>query len=183
MNRFILTSAALFITLGTVLLLLPFSNLHTSVSRSPETLPVLLHQPGWELSNDNIVDALHSLPLTMPIRRVEWNEPAMSIDLIVSAPDTKLSEMYENIADLLSFSFSSTINVNQVKLRLVAEDKWLGTKHLLLAADVRREDWDSGLNGELKRTGEAPLSDLIKQRFHVIETILWKNQFGLLQNG
>ncbi|MCJ8011091.1 hypothetical protein MUG84_04945 [Paenibacillus sp. KQZ6P-2] len=181
MNRFILPGTALVITALTVLLLTHFSSFHTSALNQKQVMPVILHEPGLELSNDNIVDALHSLPLTMPIRKVEWNESAMSIDLTVKAPDTKLSEMYLNIADILSFSFSNTINVNQVKLRLIAEDKWLGTRHLLLAADTRREDWDNSLYWELQNTGEAPMPDMIKQRLHVIETILWKSQFGVRQ--
>ncbi|MWV44724.1 hypothetical protein GRF59_13980 [Paenibacillus sp. HJL G12] len=183
MNRFILAGAALVITVGTALLLTQIGSLHTSVTSQKQAMPVILHQPGWELSNDNIVDALDSLPLTMQIHRVEWNESALSIDLIVTAPDTKLSEIYRNIADLLSFSFSGTLNVKQVKLRLVAEDKWVGTRHLLLAADARREDWDDNVFWELRREGEAPISDTLKQRLHVIETLLWKKQFGVLQNG
>ncbi len=183
MNRYILPVAALVITMGTALLLSPLHSLHTSASKTPQILPVLQHYKGWVLGNDNIVDALHELPLTLPIRRVEWNDSAMSIDLNVTAPDTKISEMYANIGEILSFSFHGTVNVNRVKLRLVAEDQWLGTKHLLLALDAKREVWDAGLMMELRRTGEAPLSEMMKQRLHVIETILWKNQFGAGQSG
>ncbi|MEC0372102.1 hypothetical protein [Paenibacillus chibensis] len=184
MNRFFLPGAAFFITMGTVLLLSPFDRPQNLISVSKPAIPVSYQKPGWELTSGNIVDALHSLPLTLPIRRVEWTEPSMSIDLTVSGPEIKRSILYQNIADILTFSFSSTINVNQVKLRLLAEDKWLGTtKHLLLALDAKREDWDAGLRSELMRLGESPLPDPIKLRLHVIETMLWKNHFVTGQNG
>ncbi|MDR0270305.1 hypothetical protein [Paenibacillus sp.] len=181
MNRIILPVAALLLTLGTVPVLQQLSSgpkLHAAVSRPKQVMPVVLHSSGWELSDENIVDELHSLPLTLAIRRVEWNEPAMSIDLIVSDPSVKRSEMYKNIAEILSFSFSGTSNVREVKLRILAEDPWYGTRHLLFAADTIREEWDTALYRGLRHTGETPLPDIVKLRLHVIETLLWKNRFG-----
>ncbi|BFH61786.1 hypothetical protein [Paenibacillus azoreducens] len=190
MNRIILPAAAFLLALGLAPAswqpnggLMSHSPSHTSVSRPKQVMPVVLHAAGKELNDENIVDELHSLPLTLTIRRVEWNQPSMSIDFIVPNPNTQRSEMYKNIAELLSFSFAGTSNVNQVKLRLIAEDPWLGTRHLLLAADAGREEWDMGLYFELRHVGEDSLPDVIKSRLHVIETNLWKTRFDASENG
>ncbi|MDR9853815.1 hypothetical protein RJP21_09395 [Paenibacillus sp. VCA1] len=184
MTRYILPCAALLFALGTAPSYgQPNHQQPILPVRPKQVMPVVLHEPGWELSDENIVDMLHSLPLTLTIRRVEWHAPAMSIDLTVPAPNTSRTEMYKNIAEILSFCFSGTSNVQQVKLRLMAEDPWLDTRHLLLAADAKRHIWDSALYRELRLTGEAPLPDYIKSKLHVIETLLWKDRFDFPHQG
>jgi len=179
MTRYILPCAALILALGTAQSLFqPEFHFDALPARPKQVMPVIVNQPGWELSDENIVDVLHSLPLTLAIRRVEWHAPAISIDLTVPAPDTSRTEMYKNMAEILSFCFSGTSNVQQVKLRLMAEDPWLDARHLLLAADAGRNAWDSVLYRELRLTGEEPLPEYIKRRLRVIETLLWKERYG-----
>lgn len=179
MTRYILPCAALILALGTAPpLFWATPHADAAPARPKQVMPIALHRQGWELSDDNIVDVLHSLPLTLAIRRVEWHAPVISIDLTVPAPETTRTEMYKNIAEILSFCFSGTSNVQQVKLRLMAEDPWLDTRHLLLAADTGRSAWDSAMYRELRLTGEAALPEYIKSRLHVIETLLWKERYG-----
>ncbi|HEY2492528.1 MAG TPA: hypothetical protein VGI33_06425, partial [Paenibacillus sp.] len=75
--------------------------------------------------------------------------------------------------------FHNTPNVDQLMLRLVAEDKWLNTRHLLLAANVSRYEWSAELTKMLQNNGERPLTDILKRTLHVNETKLWNNQFNM----
>lgn len=177
MNRMMIPGLMLLLTLGTVILLPQLYSVHASAAQQKYALTAFSSHSKWKLESDNIVDALDRLPLTLTIRKVEWESRMLTIDLKVTAPETSASEIYTNIAEVLSFCFDVTSNVDQVYLRMVAEDKWLGTRHLLLAADVIRADWSPELNRTLAATGDEPLPDSLRQRFHVTETKLWNNQF------
>lgn len=183
LKRFLIPGLVLAVTLGSVLILPALYHAEHTFARESRALAAFHPQSGWTLDNANIVDALDSLPLTLPIRKVEWESRVLTVDLKVATPEVSVSEIYSNIAEILTFSFDGTSNVDQILLRLVAEDKWLGTRHLLLAADVRRTEWSPELKQALGEAEEGPLADDIKARFHLTETKLWRDRFDPQENG
>lgn len=178
MNRWILMGCTMLLCLGLILFLPKLFAFQTSSVQLKGTVTVFNPHASTTLSDDNLVDILSSLPFTLPISQVEWKKSTLSLDLKIVTPESTITEIYENMAEAISFSFENTPNVNRLMLRLVAEDRWVNTRHLLLAADVSRQVWNTELNKELRNNGEAPLSDHLKQTFRITETKLWQNQFN-----
>ncbi|MNL70790.1 hypothetical protein D3C87_1958450 [compost metagenome] len=77
----------------------------------------------------------------------------------------------------ISFAFQDMENVDQLLLRIVAEDKWLDSRRLLLAGDIRRKEWSLKLQQELQSAGNQPLPDRLKDGFRISESELWRKQF------
>ncbi|WP_438351276.1 hypothetical protein ACP8HI_11880 [Paenibacillus sp. FA6] len=177
MNRWIVLTCTLLLCIGAIIFLPKLFAFQTSLAQLKGNVSVFNPHSITTLSNDNLVDRLSSLPLTVPISRVEWSKSILTLDLKVVTSESTATEIYENMAEAISFCFEHTPNVDRLMLRLVAENKWLNSRHLLLAADVSRERWSSVLTEELKSNGETPLPDLLKQTFHMTETKLWQNQF------
>lgn len=181
MNRWILIGCTTLLCIAAVLFLPKLFSFQTSFAQLKGNVTVFTHHSNTTLSEDNLVDTLSSLHFTLPISQVEWKDSTLSIDLKVVTPDSTIGEIYENMAEAISFSFENTPNVDRLKLRLLAEDRWVDTRHLLLAADVSRQQWSTEWTSELRTNGEAPLPDHLKQAFHVTETKLWLNQFSRLE--
>lgn len=81
------------------------------------------------------------------------------------------------MAQTISFAFQETSNVDQLLLRIVVMDKWLDSRRLLLAGDIRRAEWSVELQNELQSAGNLPISERLKTGFRISETELWKKQF------
>lgn len=178
MNRWILMGCTMILCIAIILFLPKLFSLQTSYAQLKGNAPVFNPHEVITLGDDNLVDVLSSLPFTLPISQVEWKEGTLSLDLKVVKSDTSITDIYENIADAIDFCFEGTHNVNRLMLRLVGEDRWVNTHHLLLAVDVSREQWSKLWTNELRNNGVAPLPDPLKQTFHVTETKLWLNQFN-----
>ncbi|MGF7050034.1 hypothetical protein J2T13_004557 [Paenibacillus sp. DS2015] len=178
MNRWTLLGSTMLLCLGAVLILPKLFSFQTSLEQQKATA-TFTPQSRVVLSPDNLVDELSSLPLTLPIVRVEWKSSILSLDLKVEGPERSVADMYQNMAEALTFSFHNTPNVDQLLLRLVAEDRWLNTRYLLLAINVSRYEWSSELTTSLQNNGDRPLTALLKQTLHVTETKLWNNQFNM----
>ncbi|MFD1176345.1 hypothetical protein ACFQ3W_08530 [Paenibacillus puldeungensis] len=131
-----------------------------------------------ELTSDNLVDGLQALDLPVPIARVDLSRGILSVDLKVTEDNFDAELIYEGMAEMISFAFDRTSNVDQLLLRLLAEDRWLGTKYLLLAADIRRDEWPAEAMSQLRSVGNVELPDTLRQRLRVTETHLWKKQFN-----
>jgi hypothetical protein len=130
-----------------------------------------------ELTDDNLVDALVPLQLPMPIAKVELNRNILSIDLKVEGDQVGVDDLYRGMAEMVSFAFEHTSNIDQLLLRLMAEDRWLGTKYLLLAADVRRSEFSAEELNALRHAGSGELPEALRLRMRVTETRLWKSRF------
>ncbi|AZS14813.1 hypothetical protein [Paenibacillus lutimineralis] len=130
-------------------------------------------QPG-ELNDDNLVDGLIALQLPVPISKVDLNGGILSVDLKVTADQFDKSRLYAGMAELISFAFERTTNVDQLLLRLIAEDRWLGTKYLLLASDVHKNEMPQGALKMLRNHGDQELSDDLLRWFHITRTNLWR---------
>lgn len=181
MKRWTLLGSTMLLCLGTILFLPKLFSFQTSLEQQQKVTATFTPQSRVELSNDNLVDELSSLPFTLPISRVVWKGSILTLDLKVEGHERSVADIYENMAEALLFSFHNTPNVDQLMLRLVAEDKWLNTRHLLLAANVSRSEWSTELTTRLQNNGERALPESLKQTLHVTETKLWDNQFNMPQ--
>lgn len=141
--------------------------------------PVFAEERPLRLSDDNLVDALKQLSLSVPIAKVGWDGSILSIDLKVIDDNMTATDLYKNMAEFIAFSFGHTTNVDQLLIRLLAEDKWLGTRYLLLASDVRRGEWPLTALQQLKATHQEELSHDIVAWFRITETSLWRSRFGV----
>lgn len=129
------------------------------------------------LENDNLVDALSAVPFSLAIDKAGWENGVLSLDLKVNSDHHEPKELYRNMALATAFAIQETDNVDQLLLRVVAEDQWLDTRRLLLAGDIRRGEWSPLLQKALEDAGNSPLPDVLKTGLRISESELWKKQF------
>jgi hypothetical protein len=107
---------------------------------------VLVFQPmkvKW-LTDDNLVDGLSKLSLQDQLTKVGWDHAILTIDLLGTLPD----DVWEDMGQLIVFSYAEVHNVRQVLIR-VYKDKG-ERRTLLLAAETRKSDWTDQELAELK---------------------------------
>lgn len=175
MNRGWLIGTALLVTVASAVILPQLAALEPALPqhRAVETLGGGV----TTLANDNLVDVLSKLPFSLAIDSVGWKTGVLSLDLKVTSNDHEPKELYQNMALAISFAFEDTENVDQLLLRIVAEDKWLDSRRLLLAGDIRRQEWSLQLQQALQSAGNQPLPDSLKAGFRISESELWRKQF------
>lgn len=178
MNKAWWIGAVILLSVTSVVLLPQVADLDLSLQQKKGAVETFTGGHNTVLDNDNLVDVLGVLPLTLSIDSVGWENHVLSLDLKVSGNDHEPEELYQNMAQAISFAFQETTNVDQLLLRIVVMDKWLDSRRLLLAGDIRRNEWSSELQNELQSVGNVPLSDRIKTGFRISETELWKKQFN-----
>ncbi|MBA9085360.1 hypothetical protein FHR92_001826 [Fontibacillus solani] len=164
------------ITLSAVVLLMLISKLEGIQPYWNSSHTVFAEQKPIQLSDDNLVNEFIQLDLPVRLSKVEINGSILSVDLKVTENELSKANMYMGMAEIISFTFKRTTNIDQLLLRLVAEDRWVGGKYLLLAADVRRGSWPSSALTELKNTGDNDLAPELKSWFRVTESRLWKKR-------
>ena len=175
MNRGWVIGTAMLVTAATAVILPQLASLESALPqhRAVETLS----EGVTTLSGDNLVDVLSKLPLSLAIDSVGWKNQVLSLDLKVTGNDHEPRELYQNMAQAISFAFEDTENVDQLLLRIVAEDKWLDSRRLLIAGDIRRDEWSLQLQQALQSAGNQPLPDSLKDGFRISESELWRKQF------
>jgi hypothetical protein len=178
-----IVTASLLATVAAVFLLVAVQTLHMRTLGGERVQPVSAAEQKLELSDENLVDVLSSMPLTTPIAKVEWKQSILKLDLKVTGTGTSYTEIYDNMATVAELGFHGLDNVEQILLRVMAEDEWLHKRHLLLAADIRRNEWPADAIDALRNWKSPVLSGEIKDWFHIMETDLWKKQFELLNEG
>ncbi|RUT36091.1 hypothetical protein EJP77_03620 [Paenibacillus zeisoli] len=176
MKRWTTILTAFILTLTTALAVAAFTA-HGDTWRSIAAYNAFADGKVIDLTENNLVDELSQLPLSVRLSKVNLNQSILSVDLKIGEESYQPSVLYLNMAELIRFSFERTSNVSQLLIRLVAEDKWVGTKHLLLASDVRRGEWPPSALDDLENLGDHPLSDELRQYFRLTVTSLWKNRF------
>ncbi|QOS79901.1 hypothetical protein JNUCC31_02830 [Paenibacillus sp. JNUCC31] len=178
-----IVTASLLATVAAVLLLVAIQTLHIRTWGGERAQPVSATRHPAQLSEENLVDVLSTLQLSTPIARVEWKQSILTLDLKVTGTGTSYTEIYANMAAVADLGFQSLDNVNQVLLRVMAEDEWLHKRHLLLAADFRRGEWPMYAIETLRSWKSPILSEELKDWFHMMETELWKKQFEMTSQG
>ncbi|WP_342561822.1 hypothetical protein NST84_19500 [Paenibacillus sp. FSL R7-0345] len=174
MNRSWLIGTVLLVTAASAVLLPQAASLDSVL---PQHAVETLGADGITLADENIVDTISSLPFSLTVGSAGWKTGILSLDLKVTGNDHDPEELYRNMALAVSFAFQETDNVNQLLLRIVAEDKWLDSRRLLLAGDIRRTEWSLQLQELLQNTGNRPLPDVLKEGFRISESELWRKQF------
>lgn len=149
----------------------------SQTEQTPYATTVFAGQKPVRLTEDNLVDGLSVLPLPLPLAKVDLNAGILSVDLKVTDEESSTEQVYRGMAELISFAFEHTSNVDQLLLRVLAEDRWLGTRYLLIAADVRRNEISTEELSGLRDIGDGPLTEDLQSRMHVTQTQLWKSRF------
>ncbi|WP_018751414.1 hypothetical protein [Paenibacillus sanguinis] len=150
---------------------------HPQREQKPYAATVFAGQKPGRLTEDNLVDGLSVLPLPLPLAKVDLNAGILSVDLKVTDEESSTEQVYQGMAELISFAFEHTSNVDQLLLRVLAEDRWLGTRYLLIAADVRRDEISTEELFGLRDMGNGPLPEDLQSSMHITETQLWKSRF------
>ncbi|WP_379162320.1 hypothetical protein [Paenibacillus sp. sgz5001063] len=184
MNRswLIGTAVTVLISAATVLLLPQLATFEPSLHRKYGAVEVFSDE-GVVLGNNNLVDLLEELPLTLSIDRVGLKGKVLSLDLKVTGNGPEPQVIYQNMALAISFAFQETVNVDQLLLRIVAEDNWLDSRRLLLAGDIRRGEWSPVLQEALQSAASRPLPESLKNGLRISESELWKKHFIYPQSG
>ncbi|MCK8486329.1 hypothetical protein M0651_03980 [Paenibacillus sp. MBLB2552] len=172
-----LTIRAILLTFGCALAMAGVAWLSEHPAQPRQSTTVFAGPSPMELNDDNLVDALDPLQLPLPIAKVELNRNILSIDLKVEGDRMSTVEVYRGMAEMISFAFEHTSNIDQLLLRMMAEDRWLGTQYLLLAADVRRSEFSAEELNALRHAGSGELPEALRLRMRVTETRLWKSRF------
>jgi hypothetical protein len=133
-----------------------------------------------ELAQDNLVDVLSALPLHEQLSRAEFRAGTLAVDLKIKSSQAGPAPVYEDMAELAELALLRSSNVQHLRLRVVAEDPWTDSKHLLLAAELNRlelENEREAVIDQLRTTGSEPLEQQLKTRLHIVETGLWRKAF------
>ncbi|MEK4327634.1 hypothetical protein MKX70_17560 [Paenibacillus sp. FSL R7-0312] len=176
MNRSWLIGTVLLLTAASTMLLPQLASLGTVPQGAYGTVETI-SRDSTVLGDDNLVDRLGEIPFSLVIDKAGWKDQVLTLDLKVTGNDHEPQELYQNMALAIAFAFQETGNVDQLLLRVVAEDKWLDTRRLLLAGDIRRKEWSPRLQDELQNAGNSPLPGSLKNGFRISESELWKKQF------
>ena len=177
MNRAWWIGAVLLLSAASTVMLPKLADLDSGIQADHGVLATFTGGKNTLLDENNLVDQLGSLPLMLSIDSAGWENNTLSLDLKITSNAPDPEAIYKDMARTISFAFQDTPNVNQLLLRVLVEDKWLGSRRLLLAGDIRRSDWSRELQQELESTGNTLLSDRIKISFRISESELWKKQF------
>lgn len=175
MKRTIIVQA-LFVSMSCALLLAALSWLAGRAGEAAPAHAALLekHDQPVELRNDNLVDELIAWKLLVPLEKVELSGSILAVDFKVTEGNDRPQLLYQGLAQAIDRSFQDTVNVDRLLVRFIAEDRWFGNKHLLLAADIRRGEWPKEALEELRAWGDRGLNHELKSWFRVTETNLWK---------
>ncbi|MBW7457606.1 hypothetical protein ACFOLF_05325 [Paenibacillus sepulcri] len=143
-KRLILASA---VTLAITVLLTALPHFRQDMPQRSGDIAVFRLMPIKQLTSGNLVDSMIGLQLSLAIRKVAWNQAALSIDLVVDGRGNENREWAADLQRLLELAFVRTDNVNRVLVRFVEPipsggDTARSAARVLAAADVRKtDDW------------------------------------------
>lgn len=164
------------VSVAIVLAVAALPRLESRLAYGRQNVPVFTNMPETHLDQNNLVDTMTQLPLTLPISKVEWDDSILAVDLKYASAGVNPDVIYENMAEMIRFSFTQTSNVKQLLLRFVITDERTKAKRLLLAVDARRSEIDSDVLEALRHfRGE---SGVVTQKLHFTYTSHWQRQFS-----
>ncbi|WP_141501043.1 hypothetical protein [Paenibacillus luteus] len=132
--------------------------------------------PAVRLTNSNMVDVLISIQLIERLKKIEWHNGILSVDIKVSTNSGRPIIWFGDVAKLVRVSFLQLENVGRVLVRFVEERP--DGEVLLAAVDVRKTDeW---LISDMNQLSQAdPVHDeLWRNRLRVSFTTAWEERFG-----
>jgi hypothetical protein len=130
---------------------------------------------GDRLTDDNLVDYMAHLPLSLAIRKVDWREPVLYIDLYVK-DGTERNLVFTDIRDICLFGLQSMRNVSKVMMRIYDSPRGSSSLLLAISADsfAKRK-----LTERLRDAGtDGDAEQLVRSVFQVQETPRWPLLFG-----
>jgi hypothetical protein len=125
-----------------------------------------------QLTEQNLVDRLSAIPLSMDIRRVEWNAPVLAVDFY-AVDRLGAADIYRDLYKLSRFAVAATPNVEEVQVRVFGSGQ-PGKREsvpLLLSLDTRREE--TGALGDMPED-PAELRKLLESRCRLTFTRKWQ---------
>ncbi|WP_409346601.1 hypothetical protein [Paenibacillus sp. MBLB4367] len=131
--------------------------------------------PVPTLSDDNMVDMLSALPLQLSIKKADWHQSVLSVDLLMPSAASGIERVYRDLYTLSEFGFQ-TSNVRQVLVRVLEGRKEAGAAEsgypLLVAMDARKASRSSSW----KREGEGAqtLQDYLQSHYRITYTKKWQ---------
>jgi len=138
--------------------------------------PTVTLDYGGRLTDDNLVDYMAHMSIRLGIRKVDWREPVLYIDLYVQDDRTKREEVFADVREVCLFALQSVRNVGKVMMRIY--DSPRGSSSLLIAVSAdslarrRLTEWirETGTDGDAER--------LVRSVFQVQETPRWLLLYG-----
>ncbi|MGO4373454.1 hypothetical protein [Paenibacillus sp. 2TAB19] len=165
--------------LATIALTLLFSALPHHIWKTAKErgeVAVFHPAPVARLSNQNLVDVLISAQLNERIKKADWHNAILSIDLKVNAEEGRPASWFSDVEKLLRVSFLQLENVKRVLVRIVEDTPQ--EPRLLAAVDVRKTD--SWLDTELDalRYADPVHDERWRKRLRVSFTAAWEERLG-----
>lgn len=161
----------------TFLFIFLFALRSVSAAHEWKSMSVFQTQSDAGLSDANLVDELSALPLALGIGHVDWKNGSLYVDLRITKEPLSIESVTKDLVTVLSFSFEDKNNINELYLRFEAVDPWSKSRYLILAANVRKDEWDHSLLEEIKQWNQEPFSERVVQGLHLTLTNLWKKMF------
>ncbi|MFC4103731.1 hypothetical protein [Paenibacillus xanthanilyticus] len=131
--------AALAVT--ALLTLLPIAE--RRMNNSQEGIAVFRTSPIHKLETRNLVDSMIAQQLKLPIRKADWKEGVLSVDLAVDGVPGRVDLWMHDLQQLTELAYVQTSNVHRLLVRFVKADIGGGRRtSMQAAADIRRtDDW------------------------------------------
>ncbi|MDO7905081.1 hypothetical protein Q5741_01475 [Paenibacillus sp. JX-17] len=174
MRPWTILTGALLLTSAVVLLLNALSE--SLRNHSAEARTVMNQQNTITLSNANLVDVLAGSGL--PVAAVEWEKDVLTLDLKISSASASPAEAYGLICKAIELTLDRTNNVNRLMLRIDGVDEWTGTRHLLIASDVRRGEVSPSTLQKLAAWKDPELPQELQSTLRAAVTPLWHYRFA-----
>lgn len=127
------------------------------------------------LNDQNIVDHLIELPVSLDIYRVNWGHSILSIDLKIVNKDIHPTYVYKDLTEISHFGLETMDNVKQVLIRVYETAESADPNHgqFMLALDAHRDDWPS-VQYESVEQNEMSSRQFVHSNFSFTTTEKWE---------
>ncbi|MFB9329573.1 hypothetical protein ACFFSY_26860 [Paenibacillus aurantiacus] len=141
--RRLLGAAGAAIAITALLTLLPLAERRMLDSQGE--MAVFRAAPIKRLETRNLVDSIIAQQLKLPIRKAEWREGVLSVDLAVDGVPGRIDLWMTDLQQLTDLAYVQTSNVNRLLIRFVksapAGSDAVGRSMVMqAAADIRKTD-------------------------------------------
>lgn len=129
------------------------------------------------MNDRQLVDLLSDIPLQLRLSRAAWQDGKLTLDIKVAASIVHPEIIYQDMYELLRYSFTQTNNVNRLLLRFVILDERLKKKHVLLALDALKSETPPERLEQIKKSN-PDIPQEVSEALRIIYTPLWERQFS-----
>ena len=129
------------------------------------------------MNDRQLVDHLSDVPLQLRLSRAAWHEGKLTVDIKVAASIVHPEIIYQDMYELLRYSFTQTNNVNRLLLRFVILDERLKKKYVLLALDALKSETTPERLEQIKKSN-PDIPTEVSEALRIIYTPLWEKKFS-----